>query len=74
MQVFIVRDTDPAALEEKINKKLDEIEDAKIFENVKVQYQATTAPQMRGDKITGYKIEYSALISFDAMQLFREGA
>jgi hypothetical protein len=74
MQVFIVRDTDPAALEEKINKKLDEIEDAKIFENVKVQYQATTAPQMRGDKITGYKIEYSALISFDTMQFFREGA
>lgn len=72
MTVIIIRDTEAKALEEKINKQLEDVDKASVFENVKVQYQTATVPQMRGDKVTGYKVEYSALISYNAIQLFRE--
>lgn len=72
MGVIIIRNTEAAELEKKINQQLENMDKGGIYENVKVQYQTATVPQMRGDKVTGYKVEYSALISFNVMQPYRE--
>ena len=59
MEVMILRGTEPETLEEKINKQLGEVEKAKsLFHTPTVQYKTAVVPQMRGDKITGYKVEY----------------
>ena len=66
MEVWILRGTDPETLEEKINKQLEEVE------KVKSLFHTPTVPQMRGDKVTGYKVEYSAMVAVEAKPLFRE--
>ena len=73
MEVMILRGTDPETLKEKINKQLKEIEKVKsLFHTPTVQYQTTVVPQMRGDKVTGYKVEYSAMVAVEAKPLFQE--
>lgn len=73
MEVIIIRDTDPAELEEKVNKQLGDIEKAKsLFYTPTLQYQTAVVPQMRGDKITGFKVEYSVMVAVEAKLLFRE--
>ena len=73
MEVWILRGTDPETLEEKINKQLEEVEKVKsLFHTPTVQYQTAVVPQMRGDKVTGYKVEYSAMVAVEAKPLFRE--
>lgn len=73
MEVMILRGTDPETLEEKINKQLGEVEKVKsLFHTPTVQYQTAVVPQMRGDKVTGYKVEYSAMVTVEAKPLFRE--
>ena len=69
MEVWILRGTDPETLEEKINKQLEEV---KSLFHTTVQYQTAVVPQMRGDKVTGYKVEYSAMVAVEAKPLFRE--
>lgn len=67
MEVWILRGTDPETLEEKINKQLEEVEKVKsLFHTPTVQYQTAVVPQMRGDKVTGYKVEYSAMVAVEA--------
>lgn len=70
MEVWILRGTDPETLEEKINKQLEEVKS--LFYTPTVQYQTAVVPQMRGDKVTGYKVEYSAMVAVEAKPLFRE--
>lgn len=73
MEVMIIRDTDPAELEEKVNKQLEDIEKVKsLFYPPTLQYQTAVVPQMRGDKITGHKVEYSVMVVVEAKPLFRE--
>lgn len=73
MEVWILRGTDPETLEEKINKQLEEVEKVKsLFHTPTVQYQTAAVPQMRGDKVTGYKVEYSAMVAVEVKPLFRE--
>jgi hypothetical protein len=73
MEVWILRGTDPETLEEKINKQLEEVEKVKsFFHTPTIQYQTAVVPQMRGDKVTGYKVEYSAMVAVEAKPLFRE--
>ena len=73
MEVWILRGTDPETLEEKINNQLEEVEKVKsLFHTPTVQYQTAVVPQMRGDKVTGYKVEYSAMVAVEAKPLFRE--
>lgn len=73
MEVMIIRDTDPAELEEKVNKQLEDIEKVKsLFYSPTLQYQTAVVPQMRGDKITGHKVEYSVMVAVEAKPLFRE--
>ena len=68
MEVWILRGTDPETLEEKINKQLEEVEKVKsLFHTPTVQYQTAV-----GDKVTGYKVEYSAMVAVEAKPLFRE--
>lgn len=70
MEVWILRGTDPETLEEKINKQLEEVKS--LFHTPTVQYQTAVVPQMRGDKVTGYKVEYSAMVAVEAKPLFWE--
>lgn len=70
MEVWILRGTDPETLEEKINKQLEEVKS--LFYTPTVQYQTAVVPQMRGDKVTGYKVEYSAMVAVEAKPLFQE--
>ena len=63
MEVWILRGTDPETLEEKVKS---------LFHTPTVQYQTAVVPQMRGDKVTGYKVEYSAMVAVEAKPLFRE--
>lgn len=73
MEVMIIRDTDPAELEEKVNKQLEDIEKVKsLFYSPTLQYQTAVVPQMRGDKITGHKVEYSVMVAVEAKPLFQE--
>lgn len=73
MEVMILRGTDPETLEEKINKQLGEVEKAKsLFHTPTVQHQTAVVPQMRGDKVMGYKVEYSAMVTVEAKPLFWE--
>ena len=73
MEVWILRGTDPETLEKRINKQLEEVEKVKsFFHTPTVQYQTAVVPQMRGDKVTGYKVEYSAMVAVEAKPLFRE--
>jgi len=52
---------------------LEEVEKVKsLFHTPTVQYQTAVVPQMRGDKVTGYKVEYSAMVAVEAKPLFRE--
>lgn len=62
MRATILRDTDPDNLEAKINKVIAEAE-AGMGELKGIEYQTTVIPQMRGDKITGHKTEYSAIVT-----------
>ncbi|MEE0056998.1 MAG: hypothetical protein U0J42_01585 [[Bacteroides] pectinophilus] len=43
-----------------------------LFHTPTVQYQTAVVPQMRGDKVTGYKVEYSAMVAVEAKPLFWE--
>lgn len=72
MEVMIIKDTAAKALEEKVSKQILELERTGIVENIKAQYQTSVIPQIRGDKIQGYKVEYSVLLTFSAMKLFRD--
>lgn len=73
MEVMIIRDTDLAELEEKVNKQLEDIEKVKsLFYSPTLQYQTAVVPQMRGDKITGHKVEYSVMVAVEAKPLFQE--
>lgn len=56
-----------------VDKQLEEVEKVKsLFHTPTVQYQTAVVPQMRGDKVTGYKVEYSAMVAVEAKPLFRE--
>lgn len=70
MEVWILRGTDPETLEKRINKQLEEVKS--FFHTPTVQYQTAVVPQMRGDKVTGYKVEYSAMVAVEAKPLFWE--
>ena len=70
MEVWILRGTDPETLEEKINKQLEDVKS--LFYTPTVQYQTAVVPQMRGDKVTGYKAEHAAMVAVEAKPLFRE--
>lgn len=74
MEVMIIRDTDPAELEEKVNKQLEDIEEKgkTLYYPPTLQYQTAVVPQMRGDEITGHKVEYSVMVAVEAKPLFRE--
>ena len=72
MEVMIIKDTAAEALEEKVNKQIEHLEKTGIVENIKLQYQTSVVPQMRGDKITGHKVEYSVLLTFQIMKLLRD--
>ena len=63
MEVMILRGADPETLKEKVKS---------LFHTPTVQYQTAVVPQMRGDKVTGYKVEYSAMVAVEAKPLFRE--
>ena len=69
---MIIKDQVAEALEDKVNKAINDIEKNCIFENIKLQYQTSVVPQVRGDKVIGYKVEYSVMISYDAIQLFKQ--
>lgn len=71
MRATILRDTDPASLEEKINKVIAEVE-AKMGQLKGIAYQTTVIPQIRGDKVTGHKVEYSAIVTADIMEILKE--
>lgn len=68
MRATILRDTDPADLEEKINRVIAEAE-AKMGQLKGIAYQTTVIPQIRGDKVTGHKVEYSAIVTVDIVKL-----
>lgn len=72
MEAMIIKDTAAEVLEEKVNKQIERLEKTGIVENIKAQYQTSVVPQIRGDKITGYKVEYSVLLTFSAMKLLRD--
>lgn len=72
MEVMIIKDTAAEALEEKANKEIEKLEKTGVVENIKAQYQTSVIPQIRGDKIQGYKVEYSVLITFQVMKLLRD--
>lgn len=71
MRATILRDTDPTSLEEKINRVIAETE-AGMGELKGIVYQTTVIPQMRGDKVTGHKVEYSAIVTADVVKLLKE--
>lgn len=71
MRVTILRDTDPVSLEEKINRVIAEAE-AGMGELKGIAYQTTVIPQVRGDKVTGYKVEHSAIVTVDIVRLLKE--
>lgn len=64
--IIIIRDTDPEELEKRVNMKLKDIERIKsTFHTSTLQYQTAAVPQMRGDKITGYQVEYSVMVAIE---------
>ncbi len=60
MKAHVLTDTTATGLEEKINKIITSPEVSTVYP---IQGIATTTiPQMRGDKVTGYKTEYTTII------------
>lgn len=63
MKVFIEKDNDIKALEEKVNKKLESLEAEGV--TIKgITYSTDVLPKMRGDKVTSYENVFSVMIAY----------
>ncbi len=65
MRARVLTDNTATGLEEKINKIITDPSILSIypFTNIAV----TAVPQMRGDKVTGYKMEYTTIICTESI-------
>ena len=72
LEAFVISDTEASGLQEKINTKLKEIGEKGICENVRIDYSTTAIPQIRGDKVTGYKAEHSVVIILNVVSCGRK--
>ena len=63
MKVFIEKDNDIKALEEKVNKKLESLEAEGV--TIKgITYSTDILPKTRGDKETSYENVFSVMIAY----------
>lgn len=63
MKVILEKDTDLKNLENKVNEYLERL-DSEGGSIKGLTYAAESYPVMRGDKVTGNKIEYSVMIAY----------
>lgn len=63
MRVHLERDSDLKELEEKVNRKLEELEE-NAYAIKGITYATHTIPKMRGKEIMGYDVFYSVMIAY----------